>query len=72
MQRLLLAAMHLERSLNNLRPTVRQLPRDAPLGGFDKINEVDHFRQVVNFRLRSFNSFIKGYPDAKENTIDFF
>ena len=48
------------------------LPCDAPLGGFDEINESIHFRQMIYFRLGSFNGFIERKPEAEKYAIDFF
>ena len=47
------------------------LPGDAPLRRFDEINEIYHFRQMIDFRLCSFNGFIERYPNAKKNPVDF-
>ena len=46
------------------------LPGDTPLRGFDEINEINYFRQMIHFRLGSFNGFIECDPDSEKNSVD--
>ena len=48
------------------------LSGDPPLGRFNEIDKIVNFRQMIDFRLGSFNGFIECNAETEKYPIDLF